>query len=217
VSVSERQRALAAISLLLGYPEPALLAELPLLRDATAGLSSPAGPSLRRLIAHLGRTPPAALAAEYVDTFDLRRRCCLYLTYYTCGDTRRRGVALLRFTHEYRSAGLEPPDGELPDHLAVVCNFAALAPEPGIRLLVEHQPAIELLRSALKEAGSPYLDALDALAAVLPHPTASDVQRALDLARQGPPAEAVGLEPFAPPEYMGDHRTGAHYTGARRR
>jgi nitrate reductase delta subunit len=215
VSVSERQRVLAAVSLVLGYPDPALLAEVPLLSDAVAGLSSPAGPRLRDMIAHLERTPPAALAAEYVDTFDLRRRCCLYLTYYTYGDTRQRGVALLRFAHEYRSAGLEPPHGELPDHLAVVCNFAALAPEPGVRLLVEHQPAIELLRSTLEEAGSPYLDALDALAAVLPRPTASDLQCALDLARHGPPAEAVGLEPFAPPEYMGSQHTGGKYPGGR--
>ena len=35
---------------------------------------------------------------------------------------------------------------------------------------------------------------------------ATATQRALELARTGPPAEEVGLEPFAPPEYMGGRR-----------
>ena len=43
--------------------------------------------------------------ADYVETFDLRRRCCLYLTYFTHGDTRKRGMALLQFKHLYGRAG----------------------------------------------------------------------------------------------------------------
>jgi nitrate reductase delta subunit len=193
----------AAVSLLLGYPDQSLLAQLPLLHEAVGDLAPPAGPALQRLIAHLETTPSDGLAADYVETFDLRRRGCLYLSYYTYGDTRQRGVALLQFAHAYRQAGLDPPEGELPDHLGVVCQFAALAPEPGIGLLVEHQAAVELLRMALARAGSPYRDALDALAAVLPPAAEPDLARAVELARQGPPSEAVGLEPFAPPEYMG--------------
>jgi len=42
--------------------------------------------------------------------------------------------------------------------------------------------------------------------ALLPEPAPADLARALDLARSGPPAEEVGLEPFAPPEYMGARR-----------
>lgn len=44
-------------------------------------------------------TPLPELAAHYGATFDLKRRCCPYLTYYTYGDTRKRGMALLRFKH----------------------------------------------------------------------------------------------------------------------
>ena len=47
-----------------------------------------------------------ALAARYVETFDLRRRATLYLTYYAHGDTRERGMALLRLKKLYRAAGL---------------------------------------------------------------------------------------------------------------
>jgi nitrate reductase delta subunit len=35
------------------------------------------------------------VAQHYVQTFDLRRRCALYLTYYRYGDTRKRGMAMI--------------------------------------------------------------------------------------------------------------------------
>jgi nitrate reductase delta subunit len=59
---------------------------------------------------------------------------------------------------------------------------------------------------ALADAGSPYVDVLDVIRAVLPEPAPRDLDRALALARSGPPEEEVGLEPFAPPEYMGAQR-----------
>jgi nitrate reductase delta subunit len=156
---------------------------------------------LGRFVAELQRLG-TAVAAEYVRTFDLARRCCLYLTYYAFGDRRRRGMALLSFNNAYRSAGFVPPADELPDHLAVVCNFAALAPDHGRALLVEHRAGVEALRLALSAAGSPYLDLVEALCSVLPSPAERDVARALELAREDPRSETVGLEPFAPPEYM---------------
>ena len=202
----ERRRILAAVSLLLGYPDQDLMAHTPVLRQLAESTAPPAGPPLLRFLAHLDDTPAEALTQEYVDTFDLHRRSCLYLTYYTFGDTRKRGAALLDFAQIYREAGLEPPAGELPDHLAVVCNFAALAPDDGIGLLTRHRVGIEMLRSALAEAGSPYLEVIDALSAVLPEPMPGDLDKAFELATTGPPLEEVGLEPFAPAEYMGADR-----------
>jgi nitrate reductase molybdenum cofactor assembly chaperone NarJ/NarW len=58
----------------------------------------------------------------------------------------------------------------------------------------------------LTEVGSPYADVLAALRLLLPDPAPRDLQRALELARTGPPAEEVGLEPFAPPEHAGARR-----------
>jgi nitrate reductase delta subunit len=191
---------------LLGYPDSALYAELPTIEAAAKEWTGEVAGHLARFSRYLRSTPVAAVASTYVDTFDLRRRCCLYLTYYGFGDTRKRGAALLRFTDTYRRAGFELPQGELPDHLAVVCNFAALAPDAGLELLTEHRAAIEVLRLALCEAASAYVDVVDALRAVLPEPPESDLAKAIQLARRGPPAEEVGLEPFAPPEYMGGRR-----------
>lgn len=203
---ADRRRVFAAVSVLLGYPDRRLAADLPLLQEAASSIPAPAGDRLIRFLQHVAAVPEEQRGAEYVETFDLRRRCCLYLTYYLFGDTRRRGVALVRFTSAYRGSGLEPPEGELPDHLAVVCNFAALDLEAGTALIQEHRAGVELLRLALADARSPYCDLVDAVRDVLPAPLDTDVSRAADLARSGPPAEEVGLEPFAPPEYMGGRR-----------
>ena len=63
-----------------------------------------------------------------MQTFDLGKRCALYLTFYSLGDRRDRGLALLRLKKLYRAAGL-PQDGtELPDYLPVMLEFAAAAP-----------------------------------------------------------------------------------------
>lgn len=197
---------LRAAALLLDYPDDALLGQLPLL-DAIAGrLGEPSATRLRRAVGRFGSTALESLQTEYVATFDLQRRHCLYLTYYAYGDTRKRGMALLRFTHAYRSAGVELAEHELPDHLAVVCEFAATHPEPGLRLLREHRVSIDLLAQALTALDSPWLDVVELVRDELPSASARDIERAIALARGGPPAEDVGLEPFAPPDYMGARR-----------
>jgi nitrate reductase delta subunit len=225
VALSDRQRAVAyqAASLLLGYPDERLLATLPVLRQALDGLPAEVGEPLRRVGDHLATGSPTALAADYVATFDLQRRCCPYLTYYVYGDTRKRGMALLAFKHAYRGAGLELADSELPDHLAVLLEFAAAGDPPGVHLaaadalLREHRTGLELLRLALADAGSVYHHAVDAVCRTLPALPARDRETVLALAREGPPSEDVGLDPyreaFAPPEYMGGRPAGARHVG----
>jgi nitrate reductase molybdenum cofactor assembly chaperone NarJ/NarW len=142
------------------------------------------------------------------------------------GDTRKRGMALLAFKHAYRGAGLELAHSELPDHLAVLLEFAAAGDPPGAHLaaadalLREHRTGLELLRLALADAGSPYHEAVDAVCRTLPALPARDRETVLTLAREGPPAEDVGLDPyreaFAPPEYMGGRPAGVQHTGGAR-
>lgn len=203
----QRKVALQAASLVLAYPDDLLLDRLPLLRECADELPPDAAQALVAVLDHLEGTELLAAQRGYVDLFDLRRRCSLYLTYYAYGDTRKRGMALLRFQHAYRAAGMEPLGDELPDHLSVVCEFAALGDlAAGLRLLAEQRAGIELLRLALADEQSPYLHAVDLVRSVLPEPAPRDLDRALELARSGPPAEEVGLEPFAPPDYMGARR-----------
>ncbi|MHA6783335.1 nitrate reductase molybdenum cofactor assembly chaperone [Pseudonocardia saturnea] len=201
-----RQRSLVhrIAALALDYPDVDLVARIPSMRAATDGLDEPFRGLLGRTLDHLGRTPVAQLEADYVATFDLRRRCSPYLTYYAYGDTRKRGIALLVFKQAYRLAGVELTADELPDHLCVVLEFAATAdPDAGTRLLIEHRAGLELLRLALADSGSPYADALAAVSATLPPLAGPEREAVARLAAQGPPNEDVGLEPFAPPDYMG--------------
>jgi len=198
----------ALLSFLLRYPDGGVAAA----RDQIAGEVSalPSGlvrEALERFLA--GWTgDQTALAARYVETFDLRRRASLYLTYYAHGDTRERGMALLRLKKLYRAAGLPMDSTELPDHLTIMLAFAALAPPGhGETLLAEHRPAIELLRLSLHDLESPYAHVLDAIAAGLPALSVTERGEVARLAREGPPEEAVGLEPYGPPEAMPE---GAH-------
>jgi nitrate reductase delta subunit len=185
-------------SLLMSYPDEHLLDRLPLLRTASATLPAPVGEPLLAFLDHLDRTPPTRLAADYVATFDHRKRFSPYLTYFAYGDTRKRGMALLRFKHAYRAAGLDLTDDELPDHLAVVLEFAATGdPVAGQRLLVEHRAGLELMRLGLREAGSPWAPVLDSVSATLPPLGRLDHAKIAELAAAGPPEEEVGMSPYA--------------------
>jgi nitrate reductase delta subunit len=188
-------------SVLLQYPTRAVFDGLDELDAAAGSIPRARRAHLVAFLAWLRATPPNEVAKHYVETFDLRRRCALYLTYYRHGDTRRRGMALLAFKTAYRTAGLTPPGDELPDYLPVVLDFAAVAPA-GADLLRRHRAELELLRRALHEAGTPYAHVIDAVCAQLPRLARRDLLRVVAAERQGPPTEDVGLEPFAPPGYL---------------
>lgn len=199
LSAAERAVALAVASRLLLYPDTDLLEELPLLRSAAGGLPRSARDPLVRLVDHLAGAPLLALQADYVATFDLRRRNCLYLTYHLNGDTRRRGLALWRFVDLYRQRGYAVADGELADFLPVLLELVAEAEQGDdapLALLVEHQPGIAVLRRSLEDDRSPYADAVRALEAVLPRPSAAVLESVRRLEAEGPPVEQVGLEPL---------------------
>jgi nitrate reductase delta subunit len=196
------------LSVLLRYPDTALLDARDEVAAAIAELpDSKVKSSLAAFDDYLAGAGTVEVAESYVETFDLRRRTSLYLTYYLHGDTRKRGMALLRLRRLYRAAGLEAETAELPDYLPLMLEFAALAPDGfGESLLVEHRPALELLRAGLHDAASPYAHLLDALSAGLPRLTPRERERVRKLAADGPPSEQVGLEPFAPPEVMPEAR-----------
>lgn len=203
-SAADRRVVWQAASLLLAYPDDAFAQRLATVAAAVAGLPGRAAELLRDSTARLAAVDPLTAAVDYVDTFDWRRRRTLFLTYYTAGDTRNRGVALLDFATAYRAAGATPPAGELPDHLAVVLEFAATVDEAaGFALLAAHRAPIDLLIQGLRTADSPYAAVVEAVAATLPAPTADDLLAARRLATQGPPAETVGLDPFPPPGARG--------------
>ncbi|WP_199034893.1 nitrate reductase molybdenum cofactor assembly chaperone [Glycomyces salinus] len=187
-----------AAAVLLCYPDRDFYDRLGLVRTAIAEAPQDrAARSLNRFADHAAATGEIDLGAHFVQTFDMRRRRALHMTYYTDGDTRRRGHALARLKEIYAGCGWRLADDELPDHLSVLLEFAARGDrEWGRRLLAAFQPGIELLRSALHEHGTPYADVLDAVAFTLPPPGDETRRQAMRLATGGPPSEDVGLDPY---------------------
>lgn len=191
----------------LRYPDEQLLHERrALAADAGALPASPMAAELRSFCDWWAARPGPEIQACYVDTFDFARRTGLDLTYYTHGDRRQRGLALLDLRRRYEAEGLELDTAELPDHLPVVLEFASMAPERGVEVLAEHRAVIELLRLALERDENPFAGALRALCMLLPALSPAEAEQVRRMALDGPPDEDVGLEPFAPPEIMPEPR-----------
>jgi nitrate reductase delta subunit len=147
-----------AAALCLTYPDDDFVARLPLLREAA--------PQLRKFTDHATVTAPQELAAHYVQVFDFKNRHSLYLSWWHDGDTRRRGMSLVRFKDIYKAYGMEFTGEELPDFLPAVLEFTART--GNTELLTEHRDCLEQLRSRLTDFGTPYASVLDAVCAALP-------------------------------------------------
>ncbi|MBF6072889.1 nitrate reductase molybdenum cofactor assembly chaperone [Nocardia farcinica] len=184
-------------SLLLTYPDDRLPDRLAGVRSLLDHVGGQPRRLLDSTVDALTGADPFTLQADYVDTFDLHRGATMYLTYWTDGDTRNRGTAMHAFAQTYRQAGAPAPATEAPDHLTVVLEFAATVdPAAGERLLREHRIALDILRGALNERASVYAPTVEAVCLTLPPVTDQDQRRAQRLAAAGPPAEAIGLQPF---------------------
>jgi len=191
-------RQAAAVS--LGYPEREVIATSGLLRAALAENAPREAESFRPLLEFWGTSDLAAIQTHYVDVFDLSRKHSLYLSYWTDGDTRRRGEVLAMFKQRYRRSGfLVNTKGELPDYLPMVLEYAAIVdPVDGTALLQQYRSSVELLRLALSELGTPYAGVVTAVCETLPGPSPADRKAVMAMAAVGPPTETVGLEPTVP-------------------
>jgi nitrate reductase delta subunit len=194
-------RTWAVCSAVLDYPTEELVSSLD---DLEALVPGNAG--LLGLVAHLRSVGLTELQQEYVATFDLTRKCALYLTYFAYGDTRRRGAALVEFKEAYRRAGVEWAEelGELPDHLCAVLQLGATVDaDVAWRLLNDYRAGVEMLRLALTgwrnddgTTGSPWAAAVTAVCHTLPTLKGEEADAVRRLVEQGPPAEEVGLSGY---------------------
>ncbi len=135
------------------------------------------------------------LQSFHIQEFDLSRRHALHLSYWTDGDTRRRGEVLAEIKGVYRESGLlVDTGGELPDYLPMLLEFAVADPERGLALLQRFRASLELLRLGLTKDGLPHAGVLEAVCRCLPgeSPTThAEVQARYGEAR---PVEFVGLD-----------------------
>jgi nitrate reductase delta subunit len=195
LSRSDRQRVHMAASVLLDYPDAEWFAKLPAVRALVAPLPGDVRAPLERFLDAASAAGGQEWERRYVTTFDLKRKCSLYLTYYATGDTRKRGTALVTIQDAYRAAGWEfDASDELPDYLPAVLEFSALCDdEIAAALLSSHRDGIEVLRAALEGMSSAWADVVRAVTLSLPPIDEATRERYLDLISAGPPTETVGL------------------------
>ncbi|MBM7849342.1 nitrate reductase molybdenum cofactor assembly chaperone [Arthrobacter roseus] len=200
-SPAEITNAWQAASILMDYPDESLLQRLDLLGEVAASLPVKVGAGLRETIRHLREGDLREVQSEYVDTFDTRRRGCLFLTYFSNGETRKRGLALLRIKQVYAKAGLNLADDQLPDHLCVVLEFGAITDlASGLKIILDNRAGLELLRLHLGEVGSPWHGALQSVCATLPPLKGKDHEAVQRLIAEGPEEEQVGLNTYGMPD-----------------
>lgn len=184
-------------SWLIGYPDDEVMDRLELIEQLAGTLPDGVSADLLGTANRLRETDPETIRAEYVETFDTRRRGCLYLTYFTNGDTRKRGTALLDIKQTYRAAGLEVSDDELPDHLTYVLEFGAAHDlHRGVSILLANRAGLELLRIHLAETGSSWAGVLRAVCATLPALDGDDIRAVDRLIAEGVQEEFVGLSGY---------------------
>ncbi len=201
VALDDDQRRIAhmAASVLLDYPDEADPGRLGTVRGAVALLPRPVADAFVRFLDAAEGMGSRRLAEHYIETFDRRRRCTLYLSYYDAGDTRKRGTAILAFRDALAATGWDLERKELPDFLPVVLELSARAEGPiAGDLLASHREGLEVVRSALAQYGSPYEDVLAALCMSLPEIDDQTRERYVSLVTQGPPAELVGISDTLP-------------------
>lgn len=183
---------LQAAALLLTYPQAELLDRLDVIESALQDAT--AVEQFAKLLEHLRTQPLRELQSFHVQEFDLSRRHALHLSYWTEGDTRRRGEVLAEIKGVYRESGLLVDlDGELPDHLPIMLEFAVADPERGLELLQQFRASLELIRLGLRKDDLPHAGVLEAICGLLPGvspQTRAEVQAQYGQTR---PVEFVGL------------------------
>lgn len=181
-------------SLLLDYPDEEWFARLDALEHETHALPVELASLFQAFIGEARDAGPLLWQREYVVTFDLKRKCSLYLSYFATGDTRKRGTALVTFIEAYRAAGWELAADELPDYLPMVLEFSARSEDPVAEaLLAAHLEGVEVLRAALEGMNSPWAKLVRTVTLSLPPVDRDTRERVLALVSEGPPTETVGI------------------------
>jgi len=159
VSVAGTLRGLAV---LIAYPDSALRGSLPELREilrAEGALGASRLAGIEALIDGIANADPIDAEADYVQIFDCGRATSLHLFEHVHGDSRERGPAMIDLAQTYEKSGLFLAQGELPDYLPVVLEFASTQPPAVARsFLAETAHILNALHGALAARGSRYAE-----------------------------------------------------------
>lgn len=150
----------AALSILLDYPDAALLDALPSIEaalDTHARVPKPARAGLARFYAYLRERDLLTLQENYVALFDRGRETSLHLFEHVHGESRDRGQAMVDLMRMYAQKGLQLKPGELPDYLPVFLEYLSRLPVDEARaLLAETAEILGALAERLAARNSHY-------------------------------------------------------------
>ncbi len=153
-------RTYAALGRLIDYPRAETITHLPellaVLEDEGA-VPVRLRQALARLATALSAKDPMEAEERYVALFDRTRTLSLHLYEHLHGESRDRGMAMVRLAALYRGNGFEIAARELPDYLPLLLEFLAQIPDAEARgVLAEAALLIDKLHGALARCGSPY-------------------------------------------------------------
>ena len=155
-------------------------------------LSASRRAEIEALVEQLSQGDPLEVESAYVELFDRGRATSLHLFEHVHGDSRDRGPAMIDLGQMYAQAGLMLNEGELPDYLPAVLEFASTQPQRNAKeFLSEIVHLLSAILGALRERDSSYACVLAALLDLAGH-KAQPVTIAVD-----PPLDESWTEPAA--------------------
>lgn len=191
-----------ALSALLSYPEPCLLAARDEI-DEALGAWLALHPDLRGLRRFIDEHSLIQLQENYVATFDRNPAHSLHLFEHVHGESRDRGQAMVDLMEEYRRHGLEPDESELPDYVPLFLEFLGELPaNEAKQMLGEAIDVLAAIGSRLARNESPYaaifrvlVDLSDVVPQALGEPPVRDMDEAMEMFGPSPD----GAEPLLKP------------------
>ena len=150
-------RTLRALAALLSYPDEALRAAWPEIRDSAPREALP-------LIDEIAASGLYEAQERYVALFDRSRALSLHLFEHVHGESRDRGQAMVDLLAMYEARGLTVRAHELPDYIPAFLEFLSLLKSKEARKLIgETAHILRALGDRLAERGSRYALVFEAL------------------------------------------------------
>ncbi|GGA86695.1 respiratory nitrate reductase subunit [Brucella endophytica] len=157
-----------ALSALISYPKPDLIAALPDIRAVLheEGLLAEAQlAGLDHFLDWMAKADGYELEESYVHLFDRSRALSLNLFEHIHGESRDRGQAMVDLKALYERQGLHMGQGELPDYLPLFLEFLSLLPPDEARAHLRNAAHIVAsLHGRLVKRETPYATPFAAIA-----------------------------------------------------
>ena len=150
----------AVLSKLIDYPDNELIENLDsvieYIKDSSE-IATDEKEILMEFVSWMRSHTSIKLQETYVETFDMVPEHDLHLTHHIFGDDRERGPALIDLSEHLKNEGLEVKEGEIPDFLPLLLEYASTLDDIKSRaFLGDAKKIIKIIADNLDKAKSPY-------------------------------------------------------------